>query len=313
MRRLPVVWTCLVLVGCQACPNPVPGQDAGVPVPQDAGTPVVAACPDFVDTASPLSIQAVGEAFAWGLFRRELRFHEAAQPGFALRITRDAMAPERVQRGEACPQQVFEAGRIRVEPTFSPAEGWGNRVNTPPRPSAFRRVHGGRFGGPDTVGCVSCHWRGGVGGAGAVTDNTYIQGDGDAVDSADARNPPALVGAGLAQLVAQEMTAQLQAQRDAAVRSAREGNQNVTTMLTANGVGFGALTARPDGTLDTSAVEGVDADLVIKPFGWKGTFATLPAFIEESLQVHLGIQSDDGAGKNFGEHEGLDRANVGQV
>ncbi len=294
MTRLPAFCMCVVLMGCQAsCPNPFPVEDAGVTGSPDAGRHAVPLCPDFVDNASPLSIQAVGEAFAWGLFRRELRFHEAAQPGFSLRITREAMAPERVQRGEACPQQMFEAGRILFEHTFSRAEGWGNRVNSPARASPFRRVHEGRFGGPDTVACVSCHWRGGVGGAGAVTDNSLILGDGDTVDSADARNPPALVGAGLAQLLAQEMTAQLHEQRDAAVRTARDTGQVVGAALIANGVSFGTVMARPDGTVDTSAVEGVDADLIIKPFGWKGTFATLPAFIQESLQVHLGIQADD--------------------
>ena len=39
-------------------------------------------------------------------------------------------------------------------------------------------------------------------------------------------------------------------------------------------------------------VRGVDADLVVKPFGWKGTLADLDDFAAEALQVHLGIQSD---------------------
>ena len=37
---------------------------------------------------------------------------------------------------------------------------------------------------------------------------------------------------------------------------------------------------------------GVDADLVVKPFGWKGTAADFADFASEALQVHIGIQSD---------------------
>ena len=37
-------------------------------------------------------------------------------------------------------------------------------------------------------------------------------------------------------------------------------------------------------------VEGIDADLVVKPFGWKGTFATLREFVGESLQAHDRVQ-----------------------
>jgi CxxC motif-containing protein (DUF1111 family) len=36
----------------------------------------------------------------------------------------------------------------------------------------------------------------------------------------------------------------------------------------------------------------VDVDLVVKPFGWKGTLATFTDFAAEALQVHQGIQSD---------------------
>jgi CxxC motif-containing protein (DUF1111 family) len=44
--------------------------------------------------------------------------------------------------------------------------------------------------------------------------------------------------------------------------------------------------------VDPSGVRGVDADLVVKPFGWKGTAATIAEFATEALQVHLGIQTD---------------------
>src|SRR5439155_318020 len=37
---------------------------------------------------------------------------------------------------------------------------------------------------------------------------------------------------------------------------------------------------------------GVDADLVVKPFGWKGTAADFADFASEALQQHMGIQSE---------------------
>ena len=54
----------------------------------------------------------------------------------------------------------------------------------------------------------------------------------------------------------------------------------------------GVLRATPKGEIDASGVRGVDADLVVKPFGWKGTAADFADFANEALQVHMGIQSD---------------------
>jgi CxxC motif-containing protein (DUF1111 family) len=43
--------------------------------------------------------------------------------------------------------------------------------------------------------------------------------------------------------------------------------------------------------VDVSELEGIDADLVVKPFGWKGTFPTLRRAVEDAALVHFGIQS----------------------
>ncbi|MEZ4464270.1 MAG: di-heme oxidoredictase family protein [bacterium] len=89
------------------------------------------------------------------------------------------------------------------------------------------------------------------------------------------------------------MSAELQATRDAALAEARAGGVPVVVGLTAKGVDFGALTARPDGSLDTRAVAGVDPDLVVKPFGWKGVFPTIRGFAQASLHLHLGLQAEE--------------------
>jgi CxxC motif-containing protein (DUF1111 family) len=59
------------------------------------------------------------------------------------------------------------------------------------------------------------------------------------------------------------------------------------------GIAFGVIAAGADGTLDNSAVEGIDADLTIRPFGWKGHKATLRDMVEESLHIHQGLVSTD--------------------
>jgi hypothetical protein len=153
-------------------------------------------------------------------------------------------------------------------------------------------VHQGLFGGPETISCPSCHWIGGPNGAGAETDNAILAGDGALTASGDARNPPALLGLGVVQALAGEMSRELQAQRAELVRDATRANAGRDVRLTSKGVDFGILLATADGEIDTSGIRGVDADLIVKPFGWKGTLATFADFAADALQVHIGIQSE---------------------
>jgi hypothetical protein len=229
------------------------------------------------------------------------------QPGHSLRVIADAVKQADIDDGKVCFQDLYEAGRLLFEHAFVPAEGMGHALG-PAGKGPYRRVHFGRFGGPDTLSCTSCHWRGGNAGAGGMPDNTFIGGDGDAPASSDARNPPALQGVGAAQAVAAEMTADLQAQRAAALDEAKRAGRAVSTALASKGTFFGSITARPDGSVDASGVEGVDADLVVKPFGWKGSEADLRSFLEVSLQVHFGIQSDDLLARHRGEPDLLGNA-----
>jgi mono/diheme cytochrome c family protein len=250
-------------------------------------------CVAYAPLGAELSLPAARDELAWKELRRHLRMLDVVQPGFTLRTTASATAQPDVEAGRVCFQTLHEAGRILFEHPFVPSEGYGNGVQPSGRAGPYRRVQAGRFGGPDALSCTSCHWRGGVGGAGALVDNTYLGGDGDRPFSADARNPPALMGVGAAQLVASEMTADLQAVRDGALERARASGGPVTAELLAKGTSFGTLTALADGTVDARGVVGVDADLVVKPFGWKGTARDLRGFVAVSLQVHLGMQSED--------------------
>ena len=150
----------------------------------------------------------------------------------------------------------------------------------------------GLFGGPETISCPSCHWIGGPNGAGAETDNAFLEGDGERTASGDERNPPALVALGVVQALAREMTRDLQTQRADLLREAARAGAARETPLVTKGVDFGVLRATAKGEIDASGIRGIDEDLVVKPFGWKGTLATFTDFAAEALQIHMGIQSD---------------------
>lgn len=218
-------------------------------------------------------------------FRREARFLDAANPGYLFAATRVDQAE--IDQGLWSSEEIYQLGAQLFQLTFTPDVGFGGK-DLP----AVARFHEGRRGGPDARKCASCHWRGGPAGAGDGADNAYLDGDGDSQSSTLARNPPSLAGAGWVEIVAREMTEELQGQRDQAIALAREKGYSAQIALVAKGVGFGSITVHPDGSTDTSGVAGVDPDLVVRPFGWKGSQATLRDAAEDALLIHHGMESD---------------------
>jgi hypothetical protein len=178
---------------------------------------------------------------------------------------------------------------------FRPENGWGRGDpgrTAPGYTPRLRRIHLGAAGGPDAFACASCHSKGGPDGAGTQTQNAFMRGDGERTGRADERNPPHLLGLGPIACLAREMSAELRAQADAARARALRDGRRVEQPLTAKGVSFGRVTAEPDGTLDLRAVDGIDPDLTVRPFGWKGHQATLRDMAEESFHLHQGLLSN---------------------
>jgi hypothetical protein len=178
---------------------------------------------------------------------------------------------------------------------FRPENGWGaggraerTAVGYTPRPS---RIHRGESGGPDAFACLSCHFKGGPDGAGMQTQNAFLRGDGARLVGSDQRNPPHLLGLGPVQALAREMSAALQKEAAAVSDQARAEGRRVERDLVAQGVAFGRIAAEPDGTLDRRGVEGVDRDLVVRAFGWKGHQESIRAMAEESFHIHQGLVS----------------------
>jgi hypothetical protein len=177
---------------------------------------------------------------------------------------------------------------------FRPENGWGSgarkhgAIDYTPQ---LRRVHHGPAGGPDAFACMSCHFKGGPDGGGMQTQNAFLRGDGERIGTADQRNPPHLLGLGPVALLAREMSAELQVQAAGARERAKVEGRAVEQNLTAKGVSFGRITAQPDGTLGYAGLEGIDPDLTVRPFGWKGHQATLRDMAEESFHIHQGMLS----------------------
>jgi hypothetical protein len=178
---------------------------------------------------------------------------------------------------------------------FRPENGWGSGTATDRKASSYtprlRRIHLAASGGPDAFACVSCHSKGGPDGAGTQTQNAFMRGDGERTRGADQRNPPQVLGLGPIACLAREMSAELRAEAAAASTRAKTEGHRVEQALTTKGISFGRIAAEPDGTLDGGGVEGVDADLVVRPFGWKGHQASLRDIAEESFHLHQGLIS----------------------
>jgi hypothetical protein len=248
-------------------------------------------CPPVLRPA-PQSLEGAREAHRLAARRHALRLREAQSPGWFLREMHAALDAPRLAAGELCLSEVADLGELLFEHEYNFADGLGGGASATAPAGPFHRVHHGLSGGPEALSCPSCHWVGGPNGAGAETDNAFLAGDGARIGSGDARNPPALIALGVVQALAREMTRELQKQRADLVREAARAGSNRETRLAAKGVDFGVLRSTAKGELDPSALEGIDADLVVRPFGWKGTIADFMAFVDDALQVHIGIQSD---------------------
>ena len=160
-----------------------------------------------------------------------------------------------------------------------------------------------RTGGLDANSCASCHRDPAPGGAGDFTVNVFVSEgftapDFDTIDPSfsSERGTNHLFGAGLIELLGREMSADLIAQREAALAEARATGEPVTAALTTKGVSFGSLVVHPDGIVDFTGIEGIDSDLIVRPFGQKGVFGSIRQFTINAANDHHGMQ----AGERFG-------------
>jgi len=223
--------------------------------------------------------------------------------------------------------EAFEAGDELTEAEFTAERGVGAGVSQSGKmftriPRADLQAFGEwsnhlprREAGPVAQSCISCHSAPYTNGAGTNPLNGIV----DPLHTGDPakylhRNTPPLFALGAVQRIAEEMTAELKAQEDVLEKDVCTLNQEASTALTAKSVSFGTLSAKPVldaqtgvcvADFDRSGVEGVDEDLVIRMFGWKGTHATVRAFTRHAAHNELGMQADELVGPFDGDFDGV--------
>src|SRR5262249_2965678 len=86
-----------------------------------------------------------------------------------------------------------------------------------------------------------------------------------------------------------EITTDLRALRAAAVARATLSHATIVVPLKSKGIAYGRIRALPDGSVDTSGVEGVDPDLRVRPFFYHGETASIREFVIGALKNELGL------------------------
>jgi hypothetical protein len=207
----------------------------------------------------------------------------------------------RITRGALSFREVFNLGDELFESVFTALDGAGalRLPDGTPLPSRFSRVPpgGGRFTGPNAQACDGCHNSPFPTSAGEPASNVLQDPAGMGVPPFNLRNTISLFGSGVLQRLAEEMTEELLAIQSDAAAAAVPGGPAVRRDLEAKGIAFGSISASrgADGALrfDFSEVRGVDPDLVVRPFGWKGNVATLRDFCRGAARNELGMEADE--------------------
>ncbi|MDH5412472.1 MAG: hypothetical protein OEY16_13885, partial [Alphaproteobacteria bacterium] len=147
-----------------------------------------------------------------------------------------------------------------------------------------------RTSAPESNSCAGCHAQPRAGGAGDFVANVFVLAQvRDPVttsvseDDSNERNTLGMFGASAIELLSREISTELQALRNAAIDGAAQTGLPQTVSLDSKGVNYGSLVAYPNGVVDTAGVEGVDANLVIKPFHQAGVVVSLREFTVNAL------------------------------
>jgi hypothetical protein len=250
------------------------------------------------------------------LFLVELgRAEERAVPGH--------VALEDVERGVWSFDQLRQAGKVLFRAHFTIEDGAG-RPGATGNPSPTRRPLNTapgflRTAGPDANSCEGCHNQPIVGGAGEFAVNVFAGTTSrepvilsiDPGFSAERGTPP-MQGSGAIELLAREMTRELHAIRADAIAQARRTGEPVRRELLAKGVSFGFITGQPDGNYGMNEIDGIDRDLVVRPWGQKGVVTSLRTFTINAMNQHHGIEADERFGLRLTGSADFDRDGIAE-
>ena len=227
-------------------------------------------------------------------------------------------------------QRLFTANWTEQEGGGRPlSKGTGKQLTDPTAPLTGKRAFN-RISAPDANSCAGCHNvpYGTAGGGGDFVTNVFVLGQrldfatfdpGDTVPTrgavdengktmslqtaANLRASTGMFGAGYIEMLARQMTADLQAIRDGLALGA-------TAELQSKGIRFGTLTRRADATWDTSKVQGLPRmslvaptpidrpTLIIRPWHQAGNVVSLREFSNNAFNHHHGIQTTERFGRD---------------
>src|SRR5262245_55624282 len=177
------------------------------------------------------------------------------------------------------PARAIRRGRQLFQRKFTLTQGFGPRTH-----DGIGDIDAeGAIGAGLIESCAGCHGRPrGAAGSG-----------GDVVTRPDSRDAPHLFGLGLQEMLGDEITTDLRNIRTAAQNEARARHTTVSKKLVSKGIGYGSITAKADGTFDTSRVVGVDPDLRVRPFFAQGGTDSIREFVIGAVNDEMGLQAVD--------------------
>lgn len=201
-----------------------------------------------------------------------------------------------IASGRIAFDEIFKAGFLLFHAEFNGLDGVGS----------FRRPNGtmvNRFApagplGPGAQGCAECHNHPAGGLAGLAHSSVSRDPAEKGVPPFNVRSVTSIMGNGILQLLAQEMTEELQAIRDAAATAAKASpGSAITRELKSKGTAFGSISATATAggqvTFDLSRLEGIDPDLVVRPLGWKGDTPNLRLFSAGASAGAMGMIAEE--------------------
>tara|TARA_R110002020_G_scaffold96186_7_gene230541 strand:+ start:10896 stop:12332 length:1437 start_codon:yes stop_codon:yes gene_type:complete len=215
-------------------------------------------------------------------------------------------------------ERLTATGKALFEANFTSLDGVGRPQATqaidPTRRKHPREQVFFRTAGPDAGSCAACHNQPATGGAGDFVANVFTSegfesADFDSLDPqfSNERGSNHLFGSGLVELLAREMSRDLQSIRTETLAEARQQGVAVRRKLESKGVEFGFISAEPDGSVNLDELDGLDTDLVIRPFSQKGVMTSLRQFTVNAMNHHHGMQPDERFGARWtgsDDHDG---------
>jgi hypothetical protein len=201
------------------------------------------------------------------------------------------------------------------------AKGTGNPLTDPLSSLLFPRNFN-RLSGPDANSCFGCHNTPFAGGGGDRVSKVFVLGQrfdfldfnhsdahptrgavdelGNFVTMETAFNERKTIGmngSGFIEMLARQITADLQTARNAAP-------PGTSVALASKGISFGTLMHKADGSWDASQVQGIPApslntaggatpSLIIRPFHQVGNIVSVRQFSNNAFNHHHGIQAEE--------------------